>query len=428
MFVEFINKIIVGAIALVTIISGIFSPLQLGTAIPTPVASFSTSLASKITSTNTTMTLVSTSTDDGTSLVNGSIYGFVLDANTASEEFVLGTASSSNIVSMTRGISVVTGNTEIAALKKEHRRGTSVKITDAPVLLVLARILNGDETIPNILKYDNPKTFTASSSLIDKNYADAFVAAGVPDGNYTTFGGFVLATTSQVIAGTATSTATRYLVLPSELTNATSSAKNIIPITKSNGKLDQGFLNLTEGFTFSGGVTSTGAFVNSATTTLSGNNILATTTINNTLLVTGISTFTGTSTFSGIPTLPASNPTTDNQAARKAYVDEMPSTSSSSIACADGTGYKATVGGLVVATAHNTGVTETGTLVAFLGSVASSTTYATIATQSMTGGGTSEQKATSISYFVPKNYYYKVDVTGTGTSLDSCEFFPFYNY
>ena len=36
----------------------------------------------------------------------------------------------------------------------------------------------------------------------------------------------------------------------------------------------------------------------------------------------GVITQSGTTTFSVIPTFPASNPTTDNQAARKAYVDD----------------------------------------------------------------------------------------------------------
>ncbi|RJO64154.1 MAG: hypothetical protein C4540_04550 [Candidatus Omnitrophota bacterium] len=40
-----------------------------------------------------------------------------------------------------------------------------------------------------------------------------------------------------------------------------------------------------------------------------------------TLTVKGNSTFEGNATFDNIPSLPASDPTTDNQAARKAYVD-----------------------------------------------------------------------------------------------------------
>ena len=43
--------------------------------------------------------------------------------------------------------------------------------------------------------------------------------------------------------------------------------------------------------------------------------------------MTGNETIAGIKTFTSIPVLPASNPTTDNQASRKAYVDGLDATS-----------------------------------------------------------------------------------------------------
>src|SRR3990167_7199440 len=172
-----------------------------------------------------------------------------------------------------RGLLPFSPYTASSTYQFSHSGGTSVIFSNPPQLYEELPARGDAESITglwtfsssSIPRLDSYLVATNDAQFISKKYADDLVASGVADGNYTTFGGYVLATTSQIIAGTATSTATRYLVLPSELSNTTSSAKNIIPITKDNGKLSQGFLDLTEGFTFSGGVTST------ATTTITGN-------------------------------------------------------------------------------------------------------------------------------------------------------------
>src|SRR4051794_33915719 len=117
------------------------------TTIPKIASSFETTLANKITSSATSMTLVTGTDDAGTSL--SGTYGFVIDEGTASEEFVLGSVSGTAVTSMTRGLDPQNPSTEVTALKHEHRRGATVKITDYPFLGRVARILNGDDTIPN---------------------------------------------------------------------------------------------------------------------------------------------------------------------------------------------------------------------------------------------------------------------------------------
>lgn len=197
------TKIGVGITAAVIAIAGFFGFVPeedqlMGTAIPQVVALFETSLAVKITSAGTSMTLTSGETKDTTTL--SGFYGFIIDEGTASEEFVTASCTVTTCTDLTRGISVITGDTEVAALKKAHRRGGSVKITNHPVLAVMARIMNGDETFPNTLKYASNPSFASSTAIVDKNYCD------------TTFVGL---TGNQTIAGvkyfssipTATSTA-----------------------------------------------------------------------------------------------------------------------------------------------------------------------------------------------------------------------------
>lgn len=156
-----------------------------GTAIATPIASFETSLAARISDTATSMTLVSTTTQDGTKLVPGSIYGFTLDDGTANLEYVIGymstTSGSSDIVYMTRGISTVTGTSSVSTLQHNHSRGSSVKISNAPVLLQLAAMLGGRDTLPNILSYQSGTACSAGSaagSICDKAYLDAVAGQG----------------------------------------------------------------------------------------------------------------------------------------------------------------------------------------------------------------------------------------------------------
>ena len=121
--------------------------------IPTSIALFKTSLASGITANATTMTLVSSTDKDGNTLAS-STYAFIIDEGTSIEEFVIADCTGTACTNMERGISVLTGTTSVTSLKKVHRRGASVKITNAPQLLILSRIINGQGRFPNSIGVD----------------------------------------------------------------------------------------------------------------------------------------------------------------------------------------------------------------------------------------------------------------------------------
>lgn len=171
--------VIIGSIALAYASARFIDNQQRLGAIPSGVAFFETSLASKMSSTETsTATLVSGLTKDGTYL--DGTYGFVIDEGTASEEVIIATASSTALTSIKRGISAVDGTTTIAALQYEHRRGATVKMTNAPSQMRLIRTLNGQEPVEAKIYYNATKTISNAYDIPDKNYVDTRDALYLP--------------------------------------------------------------------------------------------------------------------------------------------------------------------------------------------------------------------------------------------------------
>lgn len=245
----------------------------LGDAVANTIAGFETSLASSITDTDTTMTLVSFTTEDGTDLTVGKTYSFTIDEGSASREFVTGEVSTGNsIINMTRGVSVVDGVTEVAANKKNHRRGASVKITNFQ-LVTITNILNTTATLPNVLEYDTSVDFDAINAddqyVASKAYVDAvaFSGAGVVDAQETAKGVVELATQAEMAAGTATG-GSGPLVLQSgyALSTAPVSGQYVV-ITESSGNIDEDFLpsTLAGDYTISGDNTLSGTNIFSGT-------------------------------------------------------------------------------------------------------------------------------------------------------------------
>ena len=261
-----------------------------GITIPSLVALFETSLQSKITASATSMTLVSGTTKNGTTL--SGTYGFIIDEGSADEEFVLGTCADTACTSLTRGISVLDGKTSVYSLIQPHRRGASVKITNYPQLAILTRILNGDENMPNILFYQNDQVgtdFTATNTAImSKAYMDSLAIAGSPTSTFAQIGMTWLGTRTEIAAGTASSTTGAPLVIPSIMATSTPSenvGKQVV-ISESDGKLNQLWLDLTEGYdssansTSTGNATTSGPILFSGDTTITGTSTQATTTVN----------------------------------------------------------------------------------------------------------------------------------------------------
>lgn len=169
-------------------IGSLFSPVHapVGAAIPVSTAVFQTSLASSIAATDTSMSLVTGINKAGNPLSGYTCFN--IDEGTSIEEFMCGTASGASVTGLIRGIDPVDGDLSDTSLKKGHSRGASVKITDYPSIAILSRILNGDETVPNTIKYTGSNTCASASDLCPKSYVDGIVVAGGVDASTATKG------------------------------------------------------------------------------------------------------------------------------------------------------------------------------------------------------------------------------------------------
>lgn len=229
--------------------------LTVGATIPVVVAVFQTSLTNKILSTDTSMTLV-----NGTNKAGNPLSGYTcfnIDEGTSVEEFVCGTASSTSVTSLRRGIDPVDGYSEVTALKKAHGRGASVKITNFPQIAVVSRILNGNESVPNKLFYATTNTFSSSTELVSKAYVDGVAIAGAPDAATTVKGVTKLSTapassTNPIAVGdndirltgkSGTILSSTNAPIDSLYTATTSSASKVV-VSSSTGLIDTSFINV----------------------------------------------------------------------------------------------------------------------------------------------------------------------------------------
>jgi hypothetical protein len=245
-------------------------------ALPQGTAVFETSLASRITSSDTSMTLAANSLRGGGSLSGYNC--FTIDEGLTTAEYVCGTITSTTVSGMTRGISVSTATSTVAALQFAHRVGANVKNTDFPLIQIMRNLLNGVESFPNLLTYISGTACSVSSSnftLCDKAYIDSRVTAGGAAANETTQGIVELATQTEAASTTSTGGTTARLVIPASMATSSpgSNAGLQAVISQNNGKLAQAWFDLTQTFTWTGLHTFTGGLTSNGTTTISASNI-----------------------------------------------------------------------------------------------------------------------------------------------------------
>jgi hypothetical protein len=128
--------------------------------------------------------------------------------------------------------------------------------------------MNGTEGINGRLFYeDTSLSFTSSTQLITKGYADALSLSGTPTSTEFNGGQSQLPTAAQVAAGTASSSAGMPLVVPVRLVTSTPTSgigAGYLPATGSNSKISDSFTDFTTNKTYTG----TATF--NATTTFTG--------------------------------------------------------------------------------------------------------------------------------------------------------------
>ena len=225
--------------------------VSLGSSIPVIISKFETSLQGKIATTDTSMTLVSGTDRNGTSL--SGYLCFTIDENSSNVEYVCGTVAGTAVTAMTRGIDPVTGVTSVSALKKSHNRGASVKITDYPSLSIVSRILNGDDTLPNAIKYVSTVSTTTLASntsyLANVAYVNGIALQGAPTATTTLPGVVQIGTTAQIAAGTGMTGLYPPVPAGSLFSQAFRSATTV-PVTNATGTLASGFIDQTATYTW----------------------------------------------------------------------------------------------------------------------------------------------------------------------------------
>lgn len=290
----FISQILLGAIAIGSLVAGYFAAPEvknylnevketpqevvqeqnLGATnqIPTPIALFETTLASSITSSATSFTLTSAVDKDGTTFAT-STYAFIIDEGTASEEFVIADCTGTACTNAERGISVRTGETEVTALKKAHRRGASIKITDAPSLLILSRLSQGVTDYENVLRYDSGLSTTTIASdprnIVNVELLNevAFNGANIISSTETSRGLVELATQSEMASSTQTGSSGPLALQSRYATSTAPASGHYIPVTGADGNLDTGFFpSSLSNVTFTGTTTFNGPIVNASST------------------------------------------------------------------------------------------------------------------------------------------------------------------
>ena len=207
-------------------------------------ALFTTTLASKITSSATSMTLSSATDKDGTVLAS-STYGFIIDEGTSKEELVLADCTGTTCTNMTRGLSVRTGTTTVAALQFEHGRGAEVKITDAPALIYASNVFRGKQNLDYKLRYDTTQTFDNANDIISRSYADSLSFGAVPAASESASGFVELSTGVETASSTSSGGTGARLAIPASLATSTYNSATAglkVVVTQNNGKIDSNFL------------------------------------------------------------------------------------------------------------------------------------------------------------------------------------------
>lgn len=247
------------------------------------IADFQTSLATTISIGGTSGTLVSNTDDDGVTLPNGR-YFFTIDGGNTFKEHISCTLTGKE---MTDICSVSRQGVETSGAVKSHRVGATIIITDFAHIKKLNNLLDGttDLDADNPLKYDADPTLTDDKELVTKKYMDAVANNGSPDAS----------TSAKGIA--------KLSVAPASSTDPIAVGTNDPRIPTADQKAALAGTGTPSG---------TNKFVTADDENLTNN-----------VKTSGDQTVAGVKTFSSLPVLPATTPTSSNQAVSKKYIDGL---------------------------------------------------------------------------------------------------------
>jgi len=186
---------------------------------------------------------------------------------------------SATLTGVTRGLSRTPGTGGCVAsstLAHAYPSQTKLILANSPCFYSQYAVKQNNETISGTWNFSSTPTITnnPSNATDAVNYQTLLATAiqGAATSSYTSMGISQLATSLQIASGTASTSQGRPLVIPSKFSTTTpgnlctGGVWNCIPVANIAGKLAQTWLDLTQSFTFSGGLWS------SASTTIAASN------------------------------------------------------------------------------------------------------------------------------------------------------------
>lgn len=156
--------------------------------IPKLTRGFETSITGRLAKNGSEFGLVSVLDKKGDTI--SGYYGITLDEGEPDEEDMLISITGSTATIIARGLDPDDPQTEVEDLKKTHRRGASLKITDYPLLAIIRNLMNAetDYGFPNTLKYASHPTISDPQHIPDKQYVDEGLNAGAANASPTVQG------------------------------------------------------------------------------------------------------------------------------------------------------------------------------------------------------------------------------------------------
>lgn len=219
--------------------------------------------------------------------------GTIEPGSRSKQEFISFTGVTQNsdgtatLTGVTRGLSPIPDYTASTTLQHAHAGGTSFVISNSPPCFYEGYAnLGQDETVTGYWAVPTPDS-ASSTQIANVGYVNAIAFSGSATSSETLGGIVELGTQLEMASSTATNWTIQPRVVQSRYgtstPDGTSQSGLYFPVSKNNGKLHQLWLDLTESFSFSGGLLNTASSTFTATTSITANSVT-----NNALVLNGI--------------------------------------------------------------------------------------------------------------------------------------------
>ena len=224
-------------------------------------------LSQTISATASVIPVTSMETTDGHTItvsdLGSKVFLTLEPQNNNKKEIVMCTGISSlTFTGCTRGLAFSgTSTTAVTANKKTHQSGTAITISNVHYVLQQFLSKEDDNTVSGDIIFSGTVSGeepVSATNLTTKNYVDNVTNQGAATGTETVQGIWEGATQAEIASGTTAGTSGNLAMQSKYATSSAPTSGNYAVITEADGNLNQGLLDLTEDFSFSGIITNNG--------------------------------------------------------------------------------------------------------------------------------------------------------------------------